>query len=110
MVASKYQFQNRSLAFIRTILGRKPVAGSAFEMANRYKAQLVRSPRPGMVCFWGLREPGGCGLYLDGDLILTVDFTGRPTVIPLSEVEASFMGAMHWPTVPAPKTARDGTE
>lgn len=92
-------YRGRSLAWMRIELLRKkgPMMPSAYAMAERYKDRLVQTPLPGMVCFFGDREPGDCGLYLGGDRVKMLDFDGYPRVRRLSGVSDTFLGAMYWP-------------
>lgn len=92
-------YGGRSLAWVRRELLRKPgpLMSSALSMANRYKDRLVQEPKPGMVCFFGDREPGDCGLYMGSDLIKMMDYDGYPRLRRLSEVPDTFLGAMYWP-------------
>jgi hypothetical protein len=111
----KNVFRGRSLSFVRTMLNKSgPLASSAFAFAEQYKAQLMRDPelvRPGMVCFFGLREPGDCGLYVGDGNVLALDPTGKPCIRSVLSMSPDFIGAMFWPTTP-PKTVggRNGTE
>lgn len=108
------EFRGRSLAFVRTVMNKsEPRAISAYAMAERYKDQLVRVPsqlQVGMVCFWGLQEPGDCGIYVGDGRVLCLDHYGIAVVRSLLEVATNFLGGMYWPSVPAKKVGvRDGT-
>ena len=114
-VPPRNAFRGRSLSFVRTLLNKSgPLASSAFAFAEQYKAQLVRNPedvRVGMVCFFGPREPGDCGLYVGDGKVLGLDASGTPCIRPVLAMSPNFIGAMFWPTAP-PKTVggRNGTE
>lgn len=93
------KYQGRSLAWVRIEMLQKsePLMRSAFTMAKQYKDRLVKNPTPGMVCFFGDREPGDCGLYLGVGRVKMLDRDGYPRVRRLSEVPDTFIGAMYWP-------------
>lgn len=96
---SRNEFQGRSLAYIRTLLHKKPMAHSCWSMSQRYKDMLVQQPRIGMVCFFGTREPGDCGLMVEDGRVLMLDPQGRPCIVPFeraAEIQP-FIGAMFWP-------------
>jgi hypothetical protein len=94
---SRQEFRGRSLAYIRTLLHKKPRAASCFGMAQRFKNHLVQEPQIGMVCFFGDREPGDCGLLVEDQRVLMLDQQGRPLIMPFNKVPMPFLGAMYWP-------------
>ncbi len=102
------RYQGRSLQWARETLHKQvPRFPSARAMADLYKDKLVRNPERGMVCFFGddlpngVRLPNGdCGIYLGSGLVRVLDPNGNPYTLPLSQVRGTFLGAMHWPSVP----------
>lgn len=96
---SRTQYLGRSLAWVRVEMLHKkgPLMRSALTMANRYKDQLVKTPKPGMVCFFGDREPGDCALYMGGGMVKMLDRDGYPRLRRLDSVPDTFLGAMYWP-------------
>lgn len=108
-------YRGRSLAWVRETLGKKqPRAISAFSFANRYKDELVPDVadfQPGMVVFWGTREPGDCGIYVGDGLVRCLNNYGDPVVRSLSAVAPNVViGAMFWPADSAKRVGvRDGT-
>lgn len=95
----RFVFRGRSLAFVRSLLGRRaPLASSALQMALACSGRMVKDPVIGMVCFWGDTEPGDCGVYVGDGLVLCLDSSGHPRVAPLSQVASkNFLGACFWP-------------
>lgn len=94
----RQEFRGRSLAYVRTVLNKKPMAHSCWSMAQRYKHLLTQQPKIGMVCFFGEREPGDCGLLVEDGRVLMLDPQGRPGIVPLvGKHQMDFIGAMYWP-------------